>query len=227
MATLCLVHGSAQNSEGWDLLAPELQRLGHKVLRAELTKGITDLPIQHYVGEILQACAGESEVVVAGTSMAGVFLPLAAADTRVTQIIYIAAMIPTPGVSPMEQVRGDASMFNPAWIGKNPVADPQVARDFLFHDCSPAIQEWALRTLALMVPRRALGEALRLSTWPEKPRAYIVCEEDRTIQPAWSRRAAREILHVEALELPGGHCPHVSRPAELASVLHRIICGQP
>jgi hypothetical protein len=27
---------------------------------------------------------------------------------------------------------------------------------------------------------------------------------------------------VEALELPGGHCPHVSRPVELAAMLAAI-----
>ena len=34
--------------------------------------------------------------------------------------------------------------------------------------------------------------------------------------------AARERLGVEAIELPGGHCPHVSRPAHLAEVLSTL-----
>jgi hypothetical protein len=32
-------------------------------------------------------------------------------------------------------------------------------------------------------------------------------------------RAARERLGVEPVELAAGHCPHVSRPAELAALL--------
>jgi pimeloyl-ACP methyl ester carboxylesterase len=48
---------------------------------------------------------------------------------------------------------------------------------------------------------------------------YIVCADDRTIRPDWSRRKARETLGAEPLELPGGHCPHVSRPAALAELL--------
>jgi pimeloyl-ACP methyl ester carboxylesterase len=39
------------------------------------------------------------------------------------------------------------------------------------------------------------------------------------IQPAWSRRVASDRLGAQVVELPGGHCPHVSRPALLAEAL--------
>jgi pimeloyl-ACP methyl ester carboxylesterase len=51
------------------------------------------------------------------------------------------------------------------------------------------------------------------------PSSYIVCADDRTVRPGWCRRDARDRLGVEAIELPGGHCPHISRPAALADVL--------
>jgi pimeloyl-ACP methyl ester carboxylesterase len=38
----------------------------------------------------------------------------------------------------------------------------------------------------------------------------------------WQRKAARDLLGVEPVELPGGHCPHVSRPDALADALVRI-----
>jgi pimeloyl-ACP methyl ester carboxylesterase len=47
----------------------------------------------------------------------------------------------------------------------------------------------------------------------------ILCRDDYAIAPAWSRRIARERFGVEALELPGGHSPFLSRPAELAALL--------
>ena len=49
----------------------------------------------------------------------------------------------------------------------------------------------------------------------------IVASEDRAIDPAWSRVAARERLGVDAVEVPGGHSPFLARPAELADVLVR------
>jgi ubiquinone/menaquinone biosynthesis C-methylase UbiE len=69
-----------------------------------------------------------------------------------------------------------------------------------------------------------LAEAFRvlrpaLESWPDVPSSYIVCADDRTATPAWARRAARERLGVETVEIPGGHCPMLSRPTRLAALL--------
>ena len=224
MATFCLIHGSAQSPRGWDMLTPELRRRGHDVLLADLPAGVTQIPWDDYHDTILSACGSASDVVLVGTSMSGIFLPLAADSDRVRKTIYIAGMIPPLGISPMQMVRRELQeMFNPDWVGRDPTRDPVAAREFLFHDCSPEVQEWAQGTLRLMVPQRVLNEPIPIQAWPEKPAAYIVCSDDRTIRPEWSRRAAQELLGVEALELPGGHCPHVSRPAELAELLHNNV----
>jgi pimeloyl-ACP methyl ester carboxylesterase len=223
MATFCLIHGSAQSPRGWDLLTPELLRSGHEVLLADLPAGVTELPWQDYADAILAACGSATNVILVGASMSGMFLPLVAAQSdRVSKIVFEAGMIPPLGISPMEMVRRDMSMFNPAWIGKDPTRDPAIAREFLYHDCSPEVADWAFSTTRLMMPKRVLNEPIPIEAWPATPSVYIVCRDDRTIVPEWSRRKARETLGVEPLELPGGHCPHVSRPAELAELLHGI-----
>ena len=55
------------------------------------------------------------------------------------------------------------------------------------------------------------------------PASYIVCSEDRTIRPEWSRKVARTQLGVEPVELVAGHCPYVSRPEELAEILVKML----
>jgi hypothetical protein len=50
-------------------------------------------------------------------------------------------------------------------------------------------------------------------------RLCIVPTGDRTLRPEWMRGAARERLGVEAVEVSTGHCPHVSQPEAIASVL--------
>lgn len=45
--------------------------------------------------------------------------------------------------------------------------------------------------------------------------------EDRTLTPGWMRRAARERPGTDPVEVPGGHCPHVSRPEQVADILDR------
>jgi hypothetical protein len=49
--------------------------------------------------------------------------------------------------------------------------------------------------------------------------APFFCREDCIVGPEYSRRAARELLGIEPLELPGSHSPMASRPSELAAVL--------
>ena len=38
----------------------------------------------------------------------------------------------------------------------------------------------------------------------------------------WQHKAACELLGAEPIELPSGHCPHVSRPNVLADALERV-----
>ena len=84
------------------------------------------------------------------------------------------------------------------------------------------VKHWAMTTRRLMMARQAMIEVIPLDQRPDVPCSSIVCSGDRTIQPAWSRRVARERLGVEPVEIDGGHCPHVSRPSALAQALHAI-----
>jgi pimeloyl-ACP methyl ester carboxylesterase len=161
------------------------------------------------------------DAVLVAHSASGMFLPIAAARRPINHMVFLAALVPKVGTSIIEQYRADPEMLNPEWIGKNPMND-DVARRFLFHDCSTDVTDWALTTRELMYAREAMTELCPLEIWPNVNSSYVVCAEDRTISPSWSRRTAREQLGVEPLEMPGGHCPFVSRPAALAEVLTRI-----
>ena len=58
-----------------------------------------------------------------------------------------------------------------------------------------------------------------LERWPDVELVTILCEEDRAISPAWTRWVAAHRLRTEAVVLPGGHSPFLSRPADLADAL--------
>lgn len=220
MALFCLVHGSTQNASCWDLLVRELEQRGHEAVRMNLPTDELEASATRYANVIADAIpAGRDDVIVVAHSASGLFLPLVPERKRVQRLVFLAAVIPQIGKSLLEQVTEDKSMFNPEWRGKDPTRDEHVAREFLFHDCSPELTTWALGTTRLMFARKAMREVCPLNVWPDVPSSYIVCADDRTIQPEWSRRAARERLGVHAIELPGGHCPHVSRPDQLARAL--------
>jgi pimeloyl-ACP methyl ester carboxylesterase len=98
---------------------------------------------------------------------------------------------------------------------------PDTATELFWHDAPPEVAAWAvarLRPQAYLV----MNETSPLTAWPAVPGAYIACRDDRASNPEWGRRAARERLGVEAVELDGGHSPMLSRPAELAEVLDRL-----
>jgi hypothetical protein len=161
------------------------------------------------------------EVVCVAHSVSGMYLPIVAQQWRPRRMIFLAALIPQAGRSVIEQFNADPSMFNPAWIGKNPM-DDSVALEFVYHDCPTNRIVWALSTRVFFYAKKAMEEQCSLSVWPPVPASYIACLDDRTIAPAWQIRAARERLNVEPCVLPGGHCPNVSRPEALAKLLIEI-----
>lgn len=216
----CLIHGSTQSPAAWQRLIPELRQHGHDVFTVDLPVDEPDAGATRYADVIAAAIrAAERDTVIAvAHSASGLFLPLLPERCGVRRLVFLAAFVPQLGMSPLQQFKADPSMMNPARVGKNP-ADDAVAREFLFHDCAPDVAEWALTTRRLLVARGALSEIYPLAAWREVPCSSIVCADDRTISPVWSRRIARERLGVSPIELPGGHCPHVSRPAALAAAL--------
>jgi pimeloyl-ACP methyl ester carboxylesterase len=225
MTTFCLIPGSGQTPEGWGLLKHELEARGHGVLTPAFCLSATEEGAAWHAGTLVKALKRSGhepgDTVCVAHSASGVYLPLVAERWPPRRMVFLAALIPRPGISIIEQYRADPSMFNPAWVGKNPMVD-EVALEFVYHDCPPDRLAWALSTRVFFYAKRAMEEPCPLTAWPPVPANYVACAQDRTLSPEWQRRAAREWLGVEALELPGGHCPHVSRPEALADVLERL-----
>jgi pimeloyl-ACP methyl ester carboxylesterase len=162
---------------------------------------------------------GDEPVVVIAHSASGLLLPLVPSFCPVAHLVYLAAGVPRPGMTLDEQLAADPDMLNPAWVGVDPFQDHQAARRFLFHDCDEATARWAIAAQTPWYPEGLYSERCPLEGFPPIPSTSIVCAGDRVIQPAWSRRIASDRLHAQVIELPGGHCPHVSRPALLAEAL--------
>lgn len=227
MATFCLVNGSTQNPRCWELLLPELEGRGHQTVTPSLPVDEPDSGATRYAEVIAGALEGAGDdVVVVGHSASGMFIPLVPGLRPVRRLVYLAALIPKPGASIRDQLAAEPDMLNPEWVaacrgGADPSTSDESAIRFLFHDCGPEAVRLGLSTRMRMYAERAMTEVFPLAALPEVPSSYVVCSEDRTISPDWSRRTARARLGAEAVELPGGHCPYLSRPAQLADVLDR------
>jgi pimeloyl-ACP methyl ester carboxylesterase len=65
--------------------------------------------------------------------------------------------------------------------------------------------------------------AYPLAAPPDLRTALIYTTEDVLFTPEWERFAARELLDVEPVEIPGGHFPMIENPDALADVLDWLI----
>jgi pimeloyl-ACP methyl ester carboxylesterase len=213
-----LVHGTSQSPEGWQLLINALHDAGLTAVTTDLARFGHQLSTAQYGQAVAAEWSGTTVDVVVAHSGSGLLLPAIASATAARRQVYLAAAIPDGARSLMEEVSDDRhAMFNDDWVGTDPTVDHDCARRFLFHDCTPEVADWAVTTLRSFVPIAVYAE--RVEPALAIPAMVVVPDSDRTVRTDWMLATARARLGVEPLVLPGGHCPHVSRPKELASLL--------
>jgi pimeloyl-ACP methyl ester carboxylesterase len=244
MSLFCLVHGAFQGTWCWDLLIPHLEAHGHKTVAMDLPIEDASATLAQMANVVIQALPKtDDDIVLVGHSMAGTIIPLVAEAVKVRQLVFIGALIPSPGVSTFDQMShhldpetiksfnyqlkdpihlerfyDEPNMYEPASIGKD-YSNPTVLMDFFYHDCQADVAQWAISKSRSQQFMGYMFETNPLKALPKVEGKYIVCSNDRIISPTWSRYATRQRLEVDAIELPSGHCPHLSCPKLLAEIL--------
>jgi pimeloyl-ACP methyl ester carboxylesterase len=215
-----LVHGSTQGPRGYDRLAGALEERGHHTVAADLPVDRPQWTAAEYAEVACGQAVGLTEPVLVVHSAAGVVAPAIAAAVGARHVAWLGAVIPDPGRSVMDELAADAGMSGEEWHDWTGDLDgaPAETAYFLFHDCDLATLRWALSTTRLW-PVRKLFEAPGAALGDLPRSTVIVPSEDRTLTPEWMRRAARERLKADPIDVPGGHCPHVSRPEQVAALL--------
>ncbi len=227
---IVLVHGAYHGAWCWDLVVPEIERRGHRAVAVDLPITDPTAGAAAYADVVAAAIQPGSEPVVVGHSMGGLVIPLVAERLPVRRLVFLAAMLPQPGASIAEQrkiepIDGIVPLTTAEWIGHGDdvwMVGPNTATELFFHDVPPDAAALAVTRLRSQ-SYRFMNEPSPLAAWPDVPSDYIVCRDDRAVNPAWGRSAARERLGVEAIELDGGHSPFLTRPAELAGVIDTLI----
>lgn len=232
MTTFVLIAGGHHNDWCWARLIPELQRRGNRALAAHLPTADPSAGLQSYaeaaVAPVLApGGAPDRDVVLVGHSLAGVYLPLAAGRVAGSRMVFLCAAIPEVGCSvvdaraanPDDPTFGTEALDDEGRLRPPPV---ETARQTLYGDCDEATVAWATaqlepQGLALMT------EPFPADGWPAgTPAAYVSCSEDRWVPPERARQMAGSVRGMTPVELPGSHSPFLSRPADLADVLHRL-----
>ena len=228
MTTFGLIHGAWGSGWHWSPLTAELERMGHEVIAPDLPIDDPEKTFDDYADVVLEALADAAEdVTLVGYSLGGLTAPLVAARRPVSRIVYLAAMIPEPGRSLLDQFgRGDRLLLpeykeglrEPDEHGRTQWVDFDVYWRVSCHDCDEETARGRFDRLRSQATA-AYEQPCSLITQPALPTTYIACREERLMNNEHWLPVARERLNVEPIEIDGSHTPMASRPAELAILL--------
>lgn len=202
-----LVHGMWHRPAHLDVLRSALASEGYVVRVPALHRGSLARDVAA-VQAAVDACA-EAPVLVAhsyGGAVAGHV-------TGVRAMLLVTAFVLEVGES-CASVAGPPPC-RPA-IVSNPdgstALDPGLAPEYFYADCPPEEVE---RAVALLVPQaRGTGRAEAVAcTWRDVPTRYVVCEQDRAIDPEVQRRLAARCS--SSVSIATSHSPFLSRPSVL------------
>ncbi|HXF29114.1 MAG TPA: alpha/beta hydrolase, partial [Chlamydiales bacterium] len=89
-------------------------------------------------------------------------------------------------------------------------------KEILYHDCSEEIQNWAIPQLQDQ-PVAPLLEPItcHYSTDKQHLRTYLLCEDDRDVDPQAQRDMAKECPS-KVVIMKTGHFPFLSQPEKIA-----------
>lgn len=219
MVDMVLLHGTTSGQAGFERFAQALEARGWAAHGIDLPSD-PSMGTSGYARMVAAALEGVVQhPVVLGHSGAGLLVPAVTRALDARAMVWLAAYIPAAGRCLAAEAQQERAMFNPEWVGVDPTHDEAAAVYFLFHDCDWATVQWARATRRLWRPEAAYAERFPEEGFPDVPASVIVAGQDRTLAPDWCRTAALERLGVEPVEIDAGHCPHVSRPAELADLV--------
>jgi pimeloyl-ACP methyl ester carboxylesterase len=215
MATYVLIHGAGSTSWYWHLVTPELAARGHDVVAVDLPADDDSAGLEEYTDVVVDAIGDRRDLILVAQSMGGLTAPLVADRVPVDLIVLVAGMVPTPGES-----GGDwwvntrhAEAREAAGGGDDPV-------ELFLHDVPAAVQAESVAHLKDQ-SGTPFEKPWPLAAWPDVPTRFLLCRDDRFFPAEFQRRVVRERLGIEADEIPGGHVPALSRPAELVDRLER------
>ena len=236
MTRFALVHGAYLGASCWDPLVVELEQRGHARVAVDLPCDDPVAGAEAYAQTLLAALAegdvgddeDEDDVIVVGHSLGGLTIPVVAALRPVRRLVFLAALVPAPGMSFDEMASPDMfTGYEPktatiAYEDGSSSVPPSRARELFWPDAPrhAAVQaEAGLRRQQWRITQ----EECPLDSWLEVAVSFIVPADDRTVAPDWMRRVARKRLGIEPIEIPGDHSPMVSAPALLADVLADLV----
>jgi len=230
-ATVVLIHGAWHGAWCWDRVVPLLDAEDVPVVAVDLpghgasTEPLGDLYTHvAFVRELLDGIDGP--IVLCGHSYGGAVISEAAAGVEsVRHLVYLCAIVPEVGetlgtvmadkVTP-EQGRSELGSAMQMHDDGTMTLDLDASVPVFYADCGDD-DVAAAREQISAHSATSFGQPIRVAAWHDIPSTYVVCTEDRAINPEFQR--ALTTRTTTSVEWPTSHSPFFSRPDLLADLL--------
>lgn len=221
--SIVFAHGLWADGSCFQKLIPTLQEEGHEVICSQ--HGLNSL--QSDV-ECVTRCFGRVNrpVVLVGHSYGGTLITHAGVDDRVAALVYLAALAPDE----TETSQSHQEKFPVTDVFSNiEVADGRIwlkaggGLACFAGDLPEAEQKVVWATQAAPVPD-LFSQKMDGVAWKKKPSWYVIATEDRTVNPALQRAAAKR-MNATTIELRSSHVPMLSQPKAVLDVIRKAVKG--
>ncbi|MEU2669162.1 alpha/beta hydrolase [Streptomyces sp. NPDC007164] len=218
MAAVVLVHGLYHRPEHFALVAEPLRNAGTEIVVPELHKG--SLSADTAAVQAVVDSLPEPPIVLGHSYGGSVITGLRGAG----HLVYLAAFVPDAGES--AATLGGASPQLKEAISPEPDGStslyPDRAADTLYSDCPEPLAAWAVGLLRAQASGCGRGIPERHS-WKHASSTYIVCAQDRAIDPVLQRKMALRCTYVR--EWQTGHSPFVGQPDLIVELLQELLAA--
>jgi pimeloyl-ACP methyl ester carboxylesterase len=231
-----LIHGSWHGAWAFEKLVPFLKAQAHQVDCSDMpgsgeeAANAASVVFDDLYAHVFDAIdASDEPVIVVAHSFSG-FIAAQVCEQlhhKVQHVYYVAAWLPREGWSLVDMARSFnnsdlPNIFADCGDPRLRAVDPEGAKWFFYHDCSPAEQIWAsakLRPKAAQPDNHKMPKVTPIHTLTKS--TYILCSNDRVVNPLSQREMAERFgFEPDQIKtLASGHSPFLSMPRELAALI--------
>jgi pimeloyl-ACP methyl ester carboxylesterase len=222
VSTFVLIPGAGGAAWYWHRIVPLLRDDGHEAIAVDLPGDDENAGLPEYTREVVNEIGDRVDVVIVAQSLGGFIAPLVSAKVPARALVFVNAMIPSPGETP------GAWWGNTGWLQASAAAAEQGGYATEFDPAVYFLHDVPREVVASGEPHQRLeadvvfGSVCDFDSWPSIPIRVVVGADDRFFPVEFQRNLARDRLGVEADVLPRGHLIALARPLGLANYLLRV-----